>query len=140
MKRKMRTRILALLLVVSLLMNGNISASATTVAPADSKQGSHVHTEECYTYKKVTEEAKCGKEVVEGHAHVDSCYKTEELSCMVEESEGHTHVEGCKQVTKTVSCGIAEGPGHKHNEECYGETEELVCETSESDGHVHTDV
>ena len=139
MKRKMRTRILALLLVVSLLMNGNISASATTVAPADSKQGSHVHTEECYTYKKVTEEAKCGKEVVEGHAHVDSCYKTEELSCMVEESEGHTHVEGCKQVTKTVSCGIAEGPGHKHNEECYGETEELVCETSESDGHVHTD-
>ena len=135
MKRKMRTRILALLLVVSLLMNGNISASATTVAPADSKQGSHVHTEECYTYKKVTEEAKCGKEVVEGHAHVDSCYKTEELSCMVEESEGHKHDAACYTAleTKELICELDEIEGHAHDDNCYEWEKELTCKININD-------
>ena len=92
MKSKMRNRILALLLAVAMVMNGGISAlaneEATTETTVVGDEASHVHTDECYTNVKVSEDVICGKDVVEGHAHGDACYNvSSQLVCELAEAE-----------------------------------------------------
>lgn len=147
-----------------MMLNGSVSALASEVAVAnettaltEATEVAHVHGEECYTRTKVNEEPKCGKEVVEGHTHVDTCYEvtnTQECICTLEETAGHSHDDscfetaeiqictleehghgdGCYTTEKELSCGQEESEEHVHGGECYTETKELNCGTEE---HVH---
>ena len=78
--KTMKKRLMALLLCVAMMLNGSVSALASEVITENEVESlmkaaeeAHVHTKECYLFTKVSEDTICGKEVVEGHTHGDSC-------------------------------------------------------------------
>ena len=146
MKSKMRNRILALLLVVAMVMNGGVSALASGAAPTANEETGHVHTDECYTEEKTV---TCGQEEIQGHTHGEGCYTTT-LNCGSEEFAGHSHGDSC--YTTEMSCGIDEHTHdescspegvscdqkeHKHGDEC--KVTKLNCDQEETAGHTHED-
>lgn len=126
--KEMKKRLLAMLLCILIVLNGSVSALASEMETA------HEHTDECYSYSKVSDELICGKEVDEGHIHGDTCYEvmnTQELSCT--ETEGHIHGDGCFTTVESNICGQDE---HAHDSDCYEIKKELVC-ADESEEHSH---
>ena len=143
--KNMKKRIVALLLCMAMVMNGGISAVASDVAAsggttepqAASLDDVHVHTEECYTKSKVSENPICGKEVIEGHVHGDTCYEASvpELTCTLKETEGHSHGEGCTETVEVLTCTT---PEHTHGDGCYTTEKDLNCGQEESEEHIDT--
>lgn len=146
--KKMKKRLLALLLCMVMMMNGSVPALASEVTASDevnaisqdagtqtaSLETVHEHTGECYSRSKVSDALICGKEVVEGHTHGDTCYEvtnTPECICRLEETPGHSHDEGCYTTVETKNCSLEE---HSHGDGCY--TTEFTCGTEE---HSHGD-
>ena len=139
--KKMKKRILALLLCMVMMLNGSVSALANEVTNETKalSEDTHVHGEECYTRTKVSEELKCGKEVVEGHTHGDTCYEvtnTPECICTLEETEGHSHDDSCFETEEIQVCTLEE---HEHGGGCYTTEKELTCGQEESEEHTHDD-
>lgn len=84
----------------------------------------HQHTDECYESPK--DKPLCGLkdgEMVDGHVHDESCYKTEMvLDCL----EDHEHTDECYKEEKTLVCDKEEGAQeHKHSSKCFLSTEPL---------------
>lgn len=84
----------------------------------------HQHTDECYESSK--DRPLCGLkdgEMVDGHVHDESCYKTEMvLDCL----EDHEHTDACYKEEKTLVCDKEEGAQeHKHSSKCFLSTEPL---------------
>lgn len=84
----------------------------------------HQHTDECYESPK--DRPLCGLkegEMVDGHVHDESCYKTEMvLDCL----EDHEHTDECYKEEKTLVCDKEEGAQeHKHSSKCFLSTEPL---------------
>lgn len=84
----------------------------------------HQHTDECYESPK--DRPLCGLkegEMVDGHVHDESCYKTEMvLDCL----EDHEHTDACYKEEKTLVCDKEEGAQeHKHSSKCFLSTEPL---------------
>ena len=84
----------------------------------------HQHTDECYESSK--DRPLCGLkdgEMVDGHVHDESCYKTEMvLDCL----EDHEHTDECYKEEKTLVCDKEEGAQeHKHSSKCFLSTEPL---------------
>ena len=148
MKSKMRTKILAMLLSVAMVMNGSIPAFASEAAPAAIEETGHKHTDECFTEEKVL----ICEDTTVAHAHGEGCYTTN-ITCGQEECAGHSHTDDCYDITVST-CGKEE---HSHSDECNSEeatcvkeehthdagctteTEELVCGKVEVEGHTHDD-
>ena len=90
--KEMKKRVLALLLCITVVMNGGISTFAE-----ETTQTVHEHTEECKTRVR-TDKLICEKPEVEeaaAHKHADDvCYEItsgEELKCGLEVTERHKH-------------------------------------------------
>ena len=164
-KKGMKKRLLALLLCITMVLNGGIS---TFAEGSDSSE--HKHTEACYTNVE-TKELVCQVPEEESHTHGDSCYtENKQLICTVQESEGHVHTDDCvgiiaEEVTGNVChpeegaehthtddcvgiiseavtgivCGEEETEGHTHGDECYTVSSELTCTLPETEGHAHGD-
>ena len=134
----MKKRLLALLLCITMVMNGGISTFAE-----GSEQSGHTHTEACYTNVE-TKELVCKVPEEEAHMHGPSCYtENKQLTCAIEASEGHVHTEECvgvisEAVTGNI-CGLEESEGHAHGDECYTVSSELTCTVPETEGHKHVD-
>lgn len=84
----------------------------------------HQHTDECYESPK--DRPLCGLkegEMVDGHVHDESCYKTEMvLDCL----EDHEYTDECYKEEKTLVCDKEEGAQeHKHSSKCFLSTEPL---------------
>ena len=137
--KEMKKRVLALLLCITVVMNGGISTFAE-----ETTQTVHEHTEECKTRVR-TDKLICEKPEVEeaaAHKHADDvCYEItsgEELICGLEVTEGHKHGDGCYTPEKNLICEVSE---HKHEEGCYKVTESRIqnCELAEDGTHTHDD-
>ena len=143
--KTMKRRLMALLLCVAMMLNGSVSALASEVITENEveplmkvAEEAHVHTKECYLFTKVSEDTICGKEVVEGHTHGNSCYEitnTQECICGVNETEGHSHVDTCFETIENLVCDKE----HSHDDSCYTISSELNCGQEESEEHTHVD-
>lgn len=93
----------------------------------------HIHTDSCYTGKKVL---SCSEEQTEGHLHNDNCYAEKEIVvCGEAESDAHTHTDECKSVKRILTCTKQEQEAHSHSDACYKINKTLVCDERE---HTHS--
>ena len=139
----MKRKIMALLLIFSMMCNMLLPGGTLLVASADEnklicEQEEHSHGDDCYTYG---EEIICGLEEFAGHTHGDECYNLialEQPACGLEEFDGHAHGVACYEAKTELTCGLEESAGHAHGDDCYAWSQKIICENTE-EGHKHDD-
>lgn len=151
-------RMLAVLLVLSLVVSGNVfwvlrQTGVTMAGTAACGIEEHGHTDECFETV-----LSCGLSE-EPHRHTDECYTVQYIERQEEQvldcdltEDAHIHTDSCYELSesedgtqqKTLACTAKSQP-HEHTDSCYTtnvteahEERMLVCGLSE-EVHVHTE-